>query len=245
MKRSNPNGHSILANMRQPTRTVIVLSLSVLAAGVIFCRTHEREPIYAGKPISHWITICGQINDPNRPSSFEALPQFDSNAVPFFVKALEKQDNLFSRAYERKWLALPPELRSRLPAPTSAQEARWKAIRVLMSLGGAAQPALPSLQAAMRHDSSLEVRVTAMLAVSYIADAETFTTAMCEALNDDSPFVRARALSCLKRRALDAQGAVPALVKCLADEDWTVRRNATNTLKAIETANPLVSDRNN
>lgn len=126
-------------------------------------------PTYQGKSPRYWLNYEFKGTRAAIEERFrEVWTGLGSNAVPFLVKALERQDN---GDLELKYIVFlegtaPPSLRNILPKPgVGPSEFRRRAAIVLGSLGEDARPAIPALLKAAQTDPNPEVRYRAVMAL--------------------------------------------------------------------------------
>ena len=181
------------------------------------------EPVYEGHPISYWLAAQAGVSKsipggavmriPSPPSSLLN----DSNAVPFLMKASER-DSWFGAACYRKWLwpKLPTWLKKHLPAPPSPEVyARIDAMWLLADMWPVAKPSIPVLVRALREKEealSFRVRYVAAAALGRLGEGDRRAiAAVTEALNDNDHLVRNAATNALLK--LDPQAVAKAGVK--------------------------------
>jgi HEAT repeat protein len=205
-------------------RTRVKISLTVLLVLVVgtmlWQMLRPREPVYDGKPISYWISRSGEFywgSDFGRIGGF--APR-DSNAVPYLLKALERQDTTFSLTYRMVWFKMPYQIQSRLPLPISAEQMRFSTAMSLGKMGDIARPAIPALLRAAREDKSIRVRGWAACSLGQVGKGDTnVIRVLTESLNDRSSYIRAMAAHALAFSGGAAQSAAPSLIRCLDDKD--------------------------
>ena len=220
-----------------PKRVQIALAvLLVMLAGVITWQALRlREPVYAGKPVSYWIARSGEYYVGSDFGRIGGFPRADSNAIPYLLKALERQDGLFGQAYFRRWIRLPYRIQRLLPKPVDAEQMRYSTAMSLGKMGAVARPAIPALLRAMKEDKSEQVRAFSAWSLGRLGNQERMViTALTEALNDKAPFVRQMAAEALRMSGPAAQSAVPSLIKCVDDENPDVNSSVADALKAID-----------
>jgi hypothetical protein len=181
------------------------------------------EPVYDGKPISHWLShgsrqvgIVTELvrldQDPLmvhlfseiKPANWQLSLFADPNAVPFLIKAL-RRDTWFGAALYRKQVRprVPPAIRSHLPTPVDRTRARWAAAYMLWRMGPAAKSAVPRLTRLLKED--------------------------------DDPVVRCFAAAALGRAGVRDSNAAAALVKALENKKfWFIRQAAIDALWRID-----------
>jgi len=171
---------------------VLLVILGVLV-GVML---QSGEPVYRGKSISRWINDVGVFASPPAP----ALPLLDSNAVPFLVEALDRQDGQLRRAYLRIWHKLPSRVQNRLPQPVPGWAIRANAAALLGTIGTNATPAIPALIRALKTDNVDLVRAFSAKSLAQIHKGDKLVMeALAEAAkNDTEASVRFEALNALK-----------------------------------------------
>ena len=185
-------------------RVYIVLSALLLAVVGLATweglRKHEREPVYNGKPVSYWIERSGEYKVVASTDLLSAriIPEADSNAAPFLIKALERQDSSLRRAYFLTWRRLPYWAWKRLPTPIVARNIRESAAATLGRVGVGAEGAIPALIRAARGDESALVRAIAINSLARIGNEEKVVRlALIEGLHDKDAFVQYAAVEAL------------------------------------------------
>jgi len=148
------------------------------------------------KPISRWINEVGVFANPPAP----ALPLLDSNAVPFLVEALQRQDGQLRRVYLRIWNKLPSRVQNRLPQPVPGWAIRANAAALLGTIGTNAVSAIPPLIRALKSDKVDLVRAFSAKSLAQIARRDKVVMeALAEAaVKDTEASVRFEALNALK-----------------------------------------------
>jgi len=228
-----PSAHT--AAMRKWVYIALAVLLIILAGVSAWLGLREREPVYAGKPVSYWIARSGEYYVGSDFGRIGGFPRADSNAIPYLLKALERQDGLFGQAYFRTWDSLPYRIQRVMPRPVNTEQMRFSTAMSLGNMGDVARPAIPALLRALREDKSEEVRGSSAWSLGRLGKEErTVISALTEALNDKAAFVRSQAAEALVLSGAAAQRAVASLVKCLDDQNSDVRFSAGNALKGID-----------
>ncbi len=224
--------------MRKRVQITLAVLLVGFAVMIAWQSMRLPEPVYRGRPVSYWITRSGEVYEGSDFGRIGGFGRFaDSNAIPYLVKALERQDGLFSKPYLGAWLKLPSQIQRRLPTPHDAEQIRYSTAMSLGDMGAVARPAIPTLLRTLRDDKSEAVRGWAAWSLGQLGKEDGLVRgALTEALSDRSPFVRSQAVDALGLVGGAAQSAVTALVKCLDDPHRDVRLAATNVLKQIDFA---------
>ncbi len=183
-------------SLRRKRNILIVLLLVTFLGGLAWIALQSGEPVYRGKPISRWINEVGVFASPPAP----ALPLLDSNAVPFLVEALNRQDGRLRRAYLRTVNKLPSYIQSKLPQPVPGWAIRANAAALLGTIGTNATPAVPALIQALKTDKVDLVRQFSAKSLAEIAKRDKLVMeALAEAATKDTEAsVRFEALNALK-----------------------------------------------
>ncbi len=207
-------------------RLYLVLGVLLVAAvvGLVCWSPWElREPVYAGKPVSFWLTHT---------NSMGWTPVLDSDAIPFLIKAL-RRDSWFGAAVYRKrmWPRLPAAIKSHLPPPANPVF-RDRAASLLYWMGPTAEPAVPALIRALEQDDYYVVRNQAAAALGSIGKGDSnVVTALVGALRDKP--VRSAAISALRQIGQGTNAAVAALTEASKGNGRRVRLPADSKLGAI------------
>jgi HEAT repeat protein len=156
-------------------------------------------------PLSFWLTnfASGTVMFP--PQGLLG----DSNAVPFLIRALER-DSWSGAAYYRKWLwpRLPASIQRRLPRPTDNWTARYSAAYAL---------GIPALIRALKTDDNPNVRGFASHALDSLGRGD-----------------KAAIAALTKELGNKDKTAVAALTEALKDKDLRIRAAATNALLTLD-----------
>jgi HEAT repeat protein len=163
-----------------------------------------REPVYYGKPLSHWI------------------------------KASRRDSWIGAAVYRKQvWKRLPASIQKLLPAPIDRGVDRFSAREVLEEIGPMAKPVIPALLRAWKEDDVGD-RYGAALALVKIAKGDKrVAAAFTQALKDKDPVTRGIATNALLRfdpgTAVKAGVPMATLVRsvCL---DQDVRRAVADAL---------------
>jgi HEAT repeat protein len=187
--------------------SILLAALLVILGGLTWVILRSGEPVYRGKPISRWINEVGVFANPPAPS----LPLLDSNAVPFLVEALQRQDGQLRRVYLRIWNKLPSKVQNRLPQPVPGWAIRANAAALLGTIGKDARPAIPALIHALKTDKVDLVRQFSAKSLAQIGARDKLVMeALAEAAaKDTEASVRFEALNALKEFNLE----IPALIE--------------------------------
>ena len=201
-------------------RLQIALAVLVPAVLVLIGRLglHEREPVYRGQSVSYWINRWGDIYAPWNADypDFDRgplgwLPEADSRAVPFLVKALKRRECLPGNEYPKIWLGSPPWMRPWIPRPIIAKLVRINASAALGQMGAAGKPAVPALFRALKATESGTERAAIWDALGRIGAQDPIVKAeLTEALKDASPAVRSGAAAALGMVGIPTGELAPA-----------------------------------
>lgn len=205
---------------------VIILVLVFLGKSAI---DYAREPRYEGRRISLWIADIPS----ERPVKFDsALQAIGTNAIPYIVRELEKNDSPL-RSLRPRYRVL------RSKCPDWLQKVLPEANRDFVAIHGAnafyyvGTNALPYVIALLRHHSPT-VRKAAAWSLFKLrgvtVDANQAIPALITVLNDPDHSVRGFALLALKEMGPDASNAVPAITTFLSSITAPGSTNADVTL---------------
>jgi HEAT repeat protein len=222
---------------------IVIASLLIGALGTVaWLLLLPPEPIYNAKPVSYWIASSGSYY---AGGAFPLLST-DSNAVPYLVKALNRQESPLTKPYVRLWFWLPFKIQQHLPQPVNAVKIRCSAAMSLGTMQAVAKPAIPALIRAMKEDKSDEVRGWSAWSLGRLGNQEEWssgqlsnqreivTAALTDALNDNTASVRVRAARALELFGHAATNAIPVLKKCADDENSEVSAAAVSALWIIK-----------
>jgi hypothetical protein len=197
-------------------------------------------PVYEVHPLSYWLTrryrfpnglgVSGVSSGPP-PDPLPTSLLSDSNAVPFLIRAL-RREGWVGQAYYRNrlWPKLPPRIKAHLPTPPADNwHLRQNAAGLLGQMGTLAMPSIPALTRALKEDESIDVRVTAEIALGYLGRGDKAAEAALKVgfqdTNSELRFVVTNALI-----SIDQATAA----KTLRDTtNWVVRRVATRAMIAM------------
>ena len=153
----------------------VMLLVAVLATiAVLAMVPSPRDPVYDGKQVSEWLrqpllfdSVFGPVDVVD---SWNADVKFDSNALPYLVKALRKTDGPFHRPYATLFGKLSGRVQAHLPWPGDAWILRANAALALGKMGQMAEPAVPVLIAMMKDEKVTSARICAAQALGEIGD---------------------------------------------------------------------------
>jgi HEAT repeat protein len=192
--------------------------------------TRPREPVYDGKPVSYWIRGLASIHVTHNAASNKAFQHIGTNALPVLIKMLRTKD---SKA--KMWLRNLYYKQSLVQHHfTLAEEDRIPAVLGFSELGSLAKPAVPALIELLADE---EISVDAARALAAIGSEAV--EPLISALTNRNQKIRLGAIAALGGMRSDARQAVPALARCLGDEQSTIRLAAAEALKKIN-PEPLV-----
>ncbi len=195
-------------------RIVIAGLIVLLLAGLAFLVLRKDEPTYQNRRIS-LILDDWAAGKPGVPVN-EALAAIGTNALPYAVRTLARNDSNWRQKYRDTWPKLPKFLKSilRQPKPNSPVGGGG---RVFSAIGPSAVPLAIEL---LQH-SSPSVREAAAYGIQtlrlHTTAASAAIPALSQALQDPEPKVRASAMWALATMGPDASNAVPTLTKVLAN----------------------------
>ena len=197
------------ADHRNRFRVVLAVCVGVVVCGVTWGVFGQREPVSAGHKIGFWINRLGGLS-PNL--AVQNVQRTGSGAVPYLMKAVERQPSPIQRSYHELWPQLPLWAKTCLPHPLKMEQLRWNAAIVLGRIGSDARPAIPALIRAMQNDENYNVRWFAITALGQIARNDKIVSdAVVRALQDSNMYVRMAATNVLAK--IDSEAAAKAGVK--------------------------------
>lgn len=207
----------------------IVLLLGWLALSL----SPSREPQFQGRDISLWLEDYAA----HKQVPFDqALQATGTNALPYVVQELEKNESLWRLKYRQLWNKCPASLQKVLPAPKPQFEVVYGANAISYIGTNSLSPAIALLQ-----HRSPTVRQAAAWGISALRRQSPTVNqaipALTTALSDSEPQVRFNALLALKEMGADASNAVPAITAILSP---AVTSSATNTSFYLRGAAALV-----
>ena len=222
---------------------LVVLGILLVAAlGWATWRAFQepQEPVYDGKPVSYWIATMKAhkrvmwVSSPEYIGAVSIWISFpkgmatDSNAIPFLIKALNRQATPFGKAYVRLWRSIPASIQHHLPSPVDTAANRLEAACLLGEMGEVAKPAIPALIRALSNpDTRLRSHAASSLAQLGQADKLVMTT-LVAALKDGDAGIRFQAAR-WPFRQWDGT-VVTALTAALKDSTVPVRSEAARSL---------------
>ena len=192
--------------------------LVAATGGLLWWLAWERpEPVYGGKPISYWIAHGIAVNPKTgtvswpRAGSREVWNQLlsDSNAVPFLIMAMKRQDTPLGLQFQKAWCRVPPQVQKHLPTPVASADIRRNATVLLGEMGPAA---VPVLTRALGADEAPAVRAQAAKVLGRLGRGNNAAVmVLTEALSDGDRSVRDTATNVLRK--IDPEAARKAGVK--------------------------------
>ena len=172
-------------------------------------RPDPNEPVYNGRKVSHWIRHSLRVvplANPGRAvryvfASSENYPyeEFDSNALPYLVKALEPRADGTGNGWLRIWLKLPGWFQRRFPAPIPVAAIQEQVIETLERMGKKAGPAIPNVIAFSKREETREFAVTVVDCLAGIDKSDPRVHEfLVEAAKDTNASVRIEAVKQLE-----------------------------------------------
>ncbi|MFZ0827851.1 MAG: HEAT repeat domain-containing protein [Verrucomicrobiia bacterium] len=234
MKYSNPINRFLL---------ILVLAAICLSAAQV---AQSKEPYYDGKPLSDWLLARPDAEQQN------AISQMGTNAIPTLIDILGATERTAKKVTARLGSkGLQQFVRT---DDFKIEEFQAYAVRGFVILGTNAEPAIPQLVillknentsfnaaqalavvgpkgfATLTNSTSSPTRDSTMFALAEKSDGDpkAVTQLLINALNDESPGIRANAADLLRDR--DPNMAIPALTKALDDKSSSVRWWAASAL---------------
>jgi len=214
--------------MRVAVKNARLLAASLLAglfgAVALVYLTRPGEPVYEGKPVSYWVRGLASIQMTHNAASNEAFQHIGTNALPVLIKMLRTKDSKV-----KLWLRNLYDKQSLVHHHfTLAEEDRIPAVLGFSELGSRAKPAVPALIDLLADEEISEDAARALAAIGSEA-----VEPLVSALMNRNQKIRLGAIAALGGVGSNARQAVPALFRCLGDEQSTIRLAAAEALKKI------------
>src|SRR5262245_39399390 len=198
---------SKLARMNK-RRVITVLALAaIVVAGIATMLLCPGEPVFQGKPLSHWVEeLRVSWQGPGSAKAEAAIRAIGTNALPYLVSALKAKDSrlkleLVQLCGRQNLIKFPFRF---------ADETRDNALRTFISLGPTASGAIPDLAAMLK-----EADLTFYAGVALFAIGTNSIPVLTEACGQTNAIVRKQAAFVLsrltKRRGGDPTRGYPAI----------------------------------
>ncbi len=208
----------------------------------------NSEPIYKGKPLSHWVQILtgpptlsgpwSNISDiPEGYQAQEALQHIGSNAIPFLIKRLSP-DESWTEGAVQAFRILGPVARSAIPElafmvtnqlTDLSERVRKQAARLgygAIAVNQADATQLPS-------GGVMTIGYYPLAALGCIGTEALPTLLMI--LSNNVVGIRLPTIAAISRMGTNATPSVPALIQCLNDPNENVARAAIPILGVART----------
>gem|GEM_PF-5186475 len=218
-----------------------ILFMLAFGGALAFLMLQPAEPVYQGRTISAWQDDWASLKPRGWP---EAVQHIGTNAIPYAVRNLARNDSVTRSSYSKLQSKLPAFLNRFFPAPKPLMKAAYLA-NVFYYVGSNSMPqAISSATALLKHHSPT-VRQGAALAIGSLrkrsAAANPALPALMDALADTDGMVRAFAEESIGEMGADASNSVPDLTRLLADRGrgsqiislFVVRASAAHALGRI------------
>lgn len=199
--------------MKKPVIISLVALMTVVAVVVGVRRgKHEVDPIYEGKPVSQWVSLCvrkpGNFFSGKDEEEVLRISEIGSDAVPYLLKAIEQDPGfLGSRIYNACYGVLPSVISRRLPRPVNPEIVQFRAFSTLNILGRDAKGAI----------------------VPFLASRFTVDNPQLDQIREYLSAIGA-----------DAKAVVPILTNAVQHTNQTFRWLAARTLAKVEPENPAL-----
>ncbi len=137
----------------------------LVVAGIVTYALHQREPVYKGKSVAHWVGLaCGPSPDSGK---FRLeLRKIGPRAIPPLIAKLHTRDTWLRKTWMIVQGKLPDPLSARLPEVEEASVVRARAVECLAMFGREAKPAVQELiQLLDRNEASAGSVLNALAAI--------------------------------------------------------------------------------
>ena len=210
---------------------LVVAGLFGVVALIYLTRPHE--PVYNGQPVSYWVRGLGSKHVTHNAASNKAFHHIGTNALPVLIKMLRTKDSKV-----KLWLMDLYYKQSLVRHHFTVAEAdRTSAFLGFSELGPLAKPAVPALIDLLADEEISEDAARALAAIGSEA-----VEPLISALTNRNQKIRLGAIAALGGVGSNAPQAMPALSRCLGDEQSTIQLAAAAALKKIN-HEPLVKGR--
>jgi HEAT repeat protein len=214
--------------MRNRWKKSLILLSVVASTIVIVALVRTPEPTYKGRSIDAWLEDWAAGK---RTEYVDALQTIGTNAMPYAIRNLARNDSRWRKKYLEYQPKLPAFLQKLFPDPKPVLRAVDGA-NVFFYLG---TNSIPEAITLLKHPSPT-VRQAAAWGIGSVrrqsSAANQAIPALIGALRDGERDVRFQAVLALKEMGADASNAVPALTKVLADVGVGAQTNSYFYLRA-------------
>jgi HEAT repeat protein len=224
------------------------LLLGIIVVGVVIYYSQPKDPVYEGHKLSAWLMALNTGQDPLHGRADEALKTIGTNMFPTLMQWIRLKDSPLKLKLTELVNSRQSTFRVRF---TPASEFRLRAVIAFQECGGRAKSAIPALASLLDdseivqdvsqalagigaesvpflkealHHKSAKLRASGADALALLGGgAKSATPDLCALLNDQFPFVRARAVMALGQIKSEPKIVLPALANCLNDPDADFR----------------------
>jgi hypothetical protein len=200
-------------NVASRHKTYLLILVAAIAPALVFCWMRFTEPVYQGKRISEWLDNWAANN---QNSAVSAISAIGTNALPYVIRNVARNDSKFERKYRELQAKMPATLQKVFPRPKPL----LKPINGSNALICVGSDAIPIAIGLLKH-SSPSVREAAASSIGYLrkkyAGAAQAIPALTVALGDRTKEVRFFALLSLRDMGPEASNAVSAIRGVLAN----------------------------
>ena len=107
--------------------TIGILLTAATATFVAGQHALHSEPVYQGRPVSHWIRVLNSMTSDQQGMSYyigeQPILEIGPPALPYLLKTLRHQDNFVADAYGTLWPKMPRRFQSAFPEPVFSSHA--------------------------------------------------------------------------------------------------------------------------
>jgi HEAT repeat protein len=236
-------------------RKKILILWAVLLVGLVgtffWQRSNSRDRIFRGKPESDWIQHLSYSDE----EQVKQWRQFGPDGVRVLLRALDKANHPFERAYRKAYRRMLPVFGRLLPAPRmdSSLALRMTVVDLLSRLSKDARIATPAMVRELQ-DENTSVR---QIAINFFTGGEDQNALLNQmekdekrslfpiflaGMQDANPGVRNNSAVALRYYPEQAQVVVPALVKASQDSNSSVCHAAAWSLEQLRSAGSPKAD---
>jgi len=213
----------------------LAIGIIAVSAALLFRSSLPPQSYYQGRLLDSWLDEW--VTNQWRGNSFEyrkVIAAIGTNAIPFVLRRLERDDSFLKNKYREVWPKLPGLVKKFLPmrTPNSIDDffTASMAARAFESCGTNAVPLLvPKLK-----DGNPAVREACITSLSSLVSSSMnnneIISMFLPCLDDSDPMVRINAGSIIGQLGPAASNAIPALIRNLQSNEAGRHKFASETV---------------